>query len=287
MRSRARLKGTGALLALSSLLVLVASAGTPRSFPLLGVRSSGAALTGIHKIQHVVVIMQENRSFDSYFGTFPGANGIPMANGVPTVCVPDPQRGGCQTSVRRPHRRQRRRPARRARSDARTSTAGRWTASSPPTRRRSKDCIDPEQSRTARSGPIDVMGYHTAERHPELLELRQELRAPGPHVRAGRVVEPARAPVPGVGVVGARARKHNDPNSCDNQMQTPGPKPPHDCEAAPGRLARHADLRVDRPDVPPAPAERVVGLLRRDAAPSPTAQNDSALELRARATRTR
>ncbi|MEA2145511.1 MAG: hypothetical protein QOG59_1098, partial [Solirubrobacteraceae bacterium] len=29
---------------------------------------------GIHKIRHVVVIMQENRSFDNYFGTFPGAD---------------------------------------------------------------------------------------------------------------------------------------------------------------------------------------------------------------------
>jgi phospholipase C len=57
--------------------------------------SSGAGLTGIHKIQHVVVIMQENRSFDSYFGTFPGADGIPMKHGVPTVCQPDPQTGTC------------------------------------------------------------------------------------------------------------------------------------------------------------------------------------------------
>ena len=52
-------------------------------------------LQGIHKIQHVIVIMQENRSFDSYFGTFPGANGIPMRNGVPTVCSPDPERHRC------------------------------------------------------------------------------------------------------------------------------------------------------------------------------------------------
>jgi len=51
--------------------------------------------TGIHKIKHVIIIMQENRSFDSYFGTYPGADGIPMSNGVPTVCVPNP-RGGCQ-----------------------------------------------------------------------------------------------------------------------------------------------------------------------------------------------
>ena len=45
---------------------------------------------GIHKIRHVVVIMQENRSFDSYFGTYPGADGIPAG-----VCVPDPQSGAC------------------------------------------------------------------------------------------------------------------------------------------------------------------------------------------------
>jgi phospholipase C len=49
--------------------------------------------TGIHTIQHVVMIMQENRSFDSYFGTYPGADGIPMQNGVPTVSVYDPLTG--------------------------------------------------------------------------------------------------------------------------------------------------------------------------------------------------
>ncbi len=49
---------------------------------------------GIHKIKHVIVVMQENRSFDSYFGTYPGAAGIPMSHGTPTVCVPNPA-GGC------------------------------------------------------------------------------------------------------------------------------------------------------------------------------------------------
>lgn len=42
----------------------------------------------IHRIRHVITIMQENRSFDSYFGTYPGADGIPTKNGQPTVCVP-------------------------------------------------------------------------------------------------------------------------------------------------------------------------------------------------------
>ena len=38
---------------------------------------------GISKIRHVVIIMQENRSFDSFFGTYPGADGIPARNGQP------------------------------------------------------------------------------------------------------------------------------------------------------------------------------------------------------------
>jgi phospholipase C len=42
-----------------------------------------------------VIIMQENRSFDSYFGTYPGADGIPMRNGVPVACVPDPVADSC------------------------------------------------------------------------------------------------------------------------------------------------------------------------------------------------
>jgi|HubBroStandDraft_6_1064221.scaffolds.fasta_scaffold03240_2 phospholipase C len=54
-------------------------------------------VNGIFKIKHVVIIMQENRSFDQYFGTFPGADGIPGLAGNPgTVpCVPDPVNGGC------------------------------------------------------------------------------------------------------------------------------------------------------------------------------------------------
>ena len=45
---------------------------------------------GLEKIQHFVFIMQENRSFDSYFGTYAGAEGLP-----PGVCVPNPVDGGC------------------------------------------------------------------------------------------------------------------------------------------------------------------------------------------------
>jgi phospholipase C len=47
------------------------------------------------KIKHIIIIMQENRSFDSYFGTYPGADGIPVQNGKFTVCVNDPKTGKC------------------------------------------------------------------------------------------------------------------------------------------------------------------------------------------------
>jgi uncharacterized protein (TIGR03437 family) len=45
---------------------------------------------GLEKINHFVFIMQENRSFDSYFGTYPGVDGLP-----PNVCMRAPQDPSC------------------------------------------------------------------------------------------------------------------------------------------------------------------------------------------------
>ncbi len=56
---------------------------------------SAASASSIPQLQHVIIIMQENRSFDSYFGTYPGANGIPMKNGHPNDCNPDPVSHQC------------------------------------------------------------------------------------------------------------------------------------------------------------------------------------------------
>ena len=80
-------------LALPVLLIpaLIASCAPTPARPL-----APSDLKGIHKIQHVVVIMQENRSFDSYFGTYPGADGLPRTGGQFDVCIPDPRAGGCQ-----------------------------------------------------------------------------------------------------------------------------------------------------------------------------------------------
>src|ERR1700704_6967805 len=92
-RAIARFMSVGLGVLVVGSLLLTPSRGVrgiclPRATP------AAAAPPGIHKIKHVIMIMQENRSFDSYFGTYPGADGIPMKNGKPTVCVPSPG-GGC------------------------------------------------------------------------------------------------------------------------------------------------------------------------------------------------
>ena len=90
MRLRWNYRMTTAVLAVGAALAagLLAAFGLP-SGPL---GSSGEVVhgsrtgtytvpAGIHKIKHVIIVMQENRSFDSYFGTYPGATGIPSAPG--------------------------------------------------------------------------------------------------------------------------------------------------------------------------------------------------------------
>ena len=92
-------------LCLAALLV-VAAAATSSSHGTSATRGAGvratysglesaAAPQSIHRIRHIVVIMQENRSFDSYFGTYPGADGLPVKHGRFTVCVTNPATGRC------------------------------------------------------------------------------------------------------------------------------------------------------------------------------------------------
>jgi phospholipase C len=94
-----RLKGrTGCLLAAIALTALAGCGGAHEhkpGRPGLPATVPAATPSGIHKIKHVIMIMQENRSFDSYFGTYPGADGLPAVNGKFSICVPDPRTGGC------------------------------------------------------------------------------------------------------------------------------------------------------------------------------------------------
>ena len=81
------------LVVLAGLLAACSAGPRPGKLVAGGPAGSYVVPPGIHKIKHVIIVMQENRSFDSYFGTYPGADGIPMAKGLPLVCVP--ARRGC------------------------------------------------------------------------------------------------------------------------------------------------------------------------------------------------
>src|SRR4029077_15481112 len=93
---RARLRAYCMLCAAALGIALLAACtdpGPPPESAAGGALGSYVVPAGIHKIKHVIVIMQENRSYDSYFGTYPGADVIPMRHVVPTVCVPTPAAG--------------------------------------------------------------------------------------------------------------------------------------------------------------------------------------------------
>ena len=112
----------------------------------------------IHKIQHVVIIMQENRSFDSYFGTYPGADGIPMRNGVPAVCVPDPKDGSCVKPYYDPDDVNRGGPhsSMQAQTDVDGGKMDNFLVTA---RRGMKRCVQIDNPNCANPG-FDVMGYH-------------------------------------------------------------------------------------------------------------------------------
>ena len=84
------------LLATAVLLTVTRERPSPVVASAAGTPSPHARPRASDFIKHVIIIVQENRSFDHYFGTFPGADGIPMLpDGTPKPCVPDPVLGHC------------------------------------------------------------------------------------------------------------------------------------------------------------------------------------------------
>jgi phospholipase C len=90
----------GAILTFAVVVAIGGGTASSRSgpgSPAFSTDRAPAIPSAIHKIKHVVVIMQENRSFDSYFGTYPGADGIPATGGHFIICVPNPATHGCES----------------------------------------------------------------------------------------------------------------------------------------------------------------------------------------------
>ena len=129
-----------------------------------GPTGSYTVAASIHKIKHVIIVMQENRSFDSYFGTYPGADGIAMRDGKPSVCVPNP-RGGCSRPYHDPADVNGGGPHGEANAVADVD-GGKMDGFIARRNQARGSCDNPDDPACRLAGSPDVMGYHTAAEIP-------------------------------------------------------------------------------------------------------------------------
>jgi phospholipase C len=215
------------IVAVAVILAVSACSSSPRSTRTAGssAGSGGPISAGadIHKIQHVVVIMQENRSFDSYFGTFPGAEGIPMKDGQPTVCNPDPAAGNCEKPFHDPKDVNGGGPH-GAPSFETDFDNGKMDGFVRTAEAAEKECSDVNNPACTNSQSPDVMGWHDAREIPNYWKYAQDF------VLQDHMFEPdASWSLPEhlfqVSEWSAKCSKPDDPKSCVNELAAPV-KPP-------------------------------------------------------------
>jgi phospholipase C len=169
---------------------------------------------GIQTIQHVIIIMQENRSFDSYFGTYPGADGLPTnSQGQFTVYNYDPATGQnvypfhetADINYGGPH------TSSYGRNDIDIGKMDNFMASfraSPPT-------IWPP------GAPIDVMGYHDYHEIPNYWSYAQNYVLQD-HMFAPSVSDSDATHLYMVSGWSAKCSNPMDPMSCVSNITSPG-----------------------------------------------------------------
>ncbi len=186
-------------------------------------QSEAAAAQGIHKIRHIIIIMQENRSFDSYFGTFSGADGLPTKDGAFTVCNPDLKTGQCMSPYHDtndsngggPHQ---------AVASMESIDGGKmdgFVIAAEQGRRGCQAAADPGCTESANP---DVMGYHDGRDIPNYWAYARTF------VLQDHMFEPnASWSLPAhlfeLSAWSAYCTKHNDPMSCTNALDDPGAPP--------------------------------------------------------------
>jgi phospholipase C len=211
------------------------SGGIPtnsRSVPATGQgSSSAAAATGIHKIKHIIVIMQENRSFDTYFGTYPGAAGIPMSHGKPTVCLPagagkpcaQPYVDHADINGGGPHNQ----------VDAIADiNNGKMDGFVGQLQNAQHGCADLTNPACVNTSTHDVLGYHTQSDIPNYWSYASNYVLQD-HMFEQNASWSLPAHLFMVSEWSAHCTFHNDPASCINEVQTPGHPPKTPSEVAP------------------------------------------------------
>jgi phospholipase C len=186
---------------------------------------------GMHKLKHIVIVMQENRSFDSYFGTFPGADGIPMDRGEPLVCSPDPRKHICMEPFHDVRDRNIGGPHDHLNAvhdmNHRLMDGFVWQARAA-IRHSCHGDMDTPNCVTA-SNRIDVMGYHDAREIPNYWAYAKNF------VLQDHMFQPDTswslpAHLFAVSEWSAKCSRRGDPTSCVNAIQSP-PAPPGEPQA--------------------------------------------------------
>ena len=186
--------------------------------------------SGIHQIKHVIVIMQENRSFDHYFGTFPGADGIPMQNGAPSVCLANPTGQPCARPFVE-HGDRNGGAAHSSRAAAKAIDGGKMDgfvavavgAKSPCRNATDPNCNETGGAGANGSGANRVMAYHVQSDIPNYWDYAKE------YVLQDHMFEPVASwslasHLYMVSGWSARCSDPNDPGTCESDLARPKPK---------------------------------------------------------------
>jgi phospholipase C len=178
--------------------------------------------TGLQKIEHIIIIMQENRSFDTYFGTYPGADGFPIQDGKFTTCIPDPKTSSCVYPFHDSADKNFGGPHGQANASADTND-GKMDGFIAQAEKGKAGC-DTTDNPACGHGSTDVMGYHDAREIPNYWAYAQNF------VLQDRMFEPnASWSLPQhlfmVSEWSAKCSKVDDPLSCINALQSPDNPP--------------------------------------------------------------
>jgi phospholipase C len=206
------------------LMPFLAVLGAVMAIPALAYDSGQLALAR-QKLKHVVVIFQENRSFDSYFGTFPGAEGFP-----PDTCVPLDPSTPAQGCVKPFHDRS-------LQNAGGPHGAADFTADVDGGRMDGfvyvqtidrKHCTNPTIPRcvhiTRDIKRHDIMGYHTADEIPNYWTYAQDFTLQDHFFTAVSSASDA-SHLYLVSEWSARCTDRHDPMSCFTHLKTPLPRP--------------------------------------------------------------
>jgi phospholipase C len=185
-----------------------------------GASPSTTSASGIHKIQHVVVIMQENRSFDEYFGVYPGADGLPRQNGQFTVCVPDPAGGGCVKPYHDPTDKNGGGPHGSANALA-DINAGKMDGFIGQAEKGAKACVQAVDPSCTNSEQTDVMGYKDARDIPNYWTYAQDFVLQD-HMFQSNASWSFPEHLYMVSAWSATCSRMNDPMSCVTNIDSPG-----------------------------------------------------------------